>query len=97
MKSIRSRAKDMDAVEVGEAVAHPWKQLQRCQALLSNLKSAKAGRVFSDAMTSTVDPVRNSRNDLAFGGYRLTTADHAKNVLRPLMHQFIFDYTLLAD
>eukprot|EP00095_Tigriopus_kingsejongensis_P008843 maker-scaffold15_size728074-snap-gene-1.11 protein:Tk08843 transcript:maker-scaffold15_size728074-snap-gene-1.11-mRNA-1 annotation:"mitogen-activated protein kinase 3" len=46
-------------------------QLERCQIILNNLKSAKANRIiiFSDKKTWTVDPVRNRKNDrfLAFG------------------------------
>jgi len=45
--------------------------LQRCQALLNNLKKAPANRViiFSDEKSWTVDPVRNRKNDryLSFG------------------------------
>jgi transposase-like protein len=64
--------------------------LQRCQGLLNNLKSARAGRVviFSDEKTWTVDPVRNRQNDryISFGEIdetlrTLTTTKHAASVM----------------
>ncbi len=64
--------------------------LQRCQALLNNLKSAKANWViiFSDEKTWTVDQVRNSQNDrfMAFGDINdedrtITTTKHPASVM----------------
>ncbi|QQP58107.1 Putative transposable element [Caligus rogercresseyi] len=95
LKSMRVHAKDMGIwhndcerpllTERIKAV-----HLQRCQALLNNLKSATAGRViiFSDEKTWTVDPVRNRRNDcyLSFGEIEksartLTTTKHPASAM----------------
>lgn len=64
--------------------------LQRCKALLNDLKKAKANRViiFSDEKTWTVDPVRNRQNDryLSFEDVdesvrTLTTTKHPASVM----------------
>ncbi|QQP56069.1 Putative transposable element [Caligus rogercresseyi] len=100
LKSMRAHAKDMGISHTTISLVRVERpllterikavHLQRCQALLNNLKSATAGRViiFSDEKTWTVDPVRNRRNDryLSFGkidksARTLTTTKHPASAM----------------
>ncbi|QQP35330.1 Putative transposable element [Caligus rogercresseyi] len=100
LKSMRAHAKDMGISHTTISLLRVERpllteriksvHLQRCQALLNNLKKATAGRViiFSDEKTWTVDPVRNRRKDryLSFGeidesARTLTTTKHPASAM----------------